>query len=321
MHNEKPDKNRAFLFYLFLVFLYINIKKMKLFGYTFTLNEEHMIKYVLPYFDRIGYDKLVVYDSGSTDKTVEILSKLPYIEIRKITCEDGRFDFVKMNKQWESFYECKKYSEEHDGETVWMTFTDFDEVIFATNGSFETTKDMLCFREEQEGMNFSYFCERMPYLFYEGNCYDWNGPIHYDVKNIRCSDWYYSGSKVTMIKVNNFDLEQIVVGNHAMTVRKIKDIETLNLFDTGLFYGFHLKFIDKNLLIQQYKKNYDSIYKHWKTDKDDFVLRKSLDMYNEIYSISYSLSQYFAVRGLCVNDNDGTMKSCYGYSFGGLKIV
>lgn len=293
---------------------------MKLFGYTFTLNEEHMIKYVLPYLDRMGYDKLVVYDSGSTDKTVEILSKVPYIEIRHIICEDGLFDLVKMNKQSECFYECKKYSEEHGGEDVWITFTDFDEVIFALNSIFKDTKDMLLFRTKEEGVNYNYFCDRMPYLFYDGSEYDMKNPIHYYIPYVRCADWYSFGSKVTMIKVNDFEIEKVIVGNHSLTVRKTNENDALNLVDSGLFYGFHLKYINKDLTKLQSDKNYESLYQTFSPSKDDFYMKRKSE-YNELYSTSYSISQYFAVRGLHINDNDGRIKSSFGYNYGGLTIL
>ena len=46
---------------------------MKLVGLTFTYNEENMIPYVMPYVERMGYDKFIVYDNESTDNTVEII--------------------------------------------------------------------------------------------------------------------------------------------------------------------------------------------------------------------------------------------------------
>ena len=293
---------------------------MKLFGYTFTLNEEHMIKYVLPYLDRIGYDKLVVYDSGSTDRTVEILSKVPYVEIRDIKCEDGTFDFVKMYKQIECFNECKKYSKEHDNEDVWMTFTDFDEVIFSTNGIFKNTKDMFSFQVGTLKINYDYFCDRMPYLFYEGDNYDGKNPIHYDIDNTRCSNWYSYGSKVTMIKVNGFELERTIVGNHGMIVRKTNENESINLVDSGLFYGFHLKYIDKNQIRLQSEKNFESMYKIRIPNIEEFYMKRTSE-YDELHSTSYSLSQYFAVRGMYVKDNVGMLKTQFGYNLGGLTIL
>ena len=293
---------------------------MKLFGYTFTLNEEHMIKYVLPYLDRMGYDKLVVYDSGSTDRTVEILSKVPYIEIRDINCEEGDLSFVKLNKQYECFYECKKYSEEHGGEDVWMTFTDFDEVIFALNGIYKNAKDMFSFHVGILKINYDYFCDRMAYLFYEGNNYDGNKPIHYDVSNIRCSNWYSFGSKVTMIKVNDFELETAVVGNHSLTVRKTTENNAINLINSGLFYGFNLKYINKSILEINSKNDYETLYKRFSPNIEDFYMKRTSE-YNELYSTSYSLSQYFSVRGMHVKDNDGMLKTQFGYNLGGLTIL
>ena len=55
---------------------------MKIAGVTLCFNESNMIKYVMPYWDRIKPDKLIVYDNMSTDNTVELLKQYPYVEVR-----------------------------------------------------------------------------------------------------------------------------------------------------------------------------------------------------------------------------------------------
>ena len=102
---------------------------MKLFGCTFVKNEEEMIPYVMPYIERLGYDKFVVYDDGSTDNTVEILSKYPFIEIRHSTGTHDDFDWRKCKVQISFYEECWEYIHKNNNEDVWMTFTDFDEVL------------------------------------------------------------------------------------------------------------------------------------------------------------------------------------------------
>lgn len=64
---------------------------MKLIGYTCTFNEAGMVPYVMPYVERMGYDKFIVYDNMSTDNTVELLSKYPFVEIRYYDT-NGKFD-------------------------------------------------------------------------------------------------------------------------------------------------------------------------------------------------------------------------------------
>ena len=107
---------------------------MKLFGCTVVKNEEGMIPYVMPYVERLGYDKFVVYDDNSTDNTVEELLKYPFVEIRQMeeTKTIVEFDCLKRNKQADFFTECWQYIHKNNNEEVWMTFTDFDEVLFCS---------------------------------------------------------------------------------------------------------------------------------------------------------------------------------------------
>ena len=81
---------------------------MKLFGCTVVKNEEEMIPYVMPYVERLGYDKFVVYDDNSTDNTVEELLKYPFVEIRQMeeTKTLNEFDCLKRDKQANFFTEC-----------------------------------------------------------------------------------------------------------------------------------------------------------------------------------------------------------------------
>ena len=67
---------------------------IKILGVTVTYNNEDKIPYVMPYYERMGIDKLVVYDNGSTDKTVELLSKYPFVEIRSYHTDQYREDCV-----------------------------------------------------------------------------------------------------------------------------------------------------------------------------------------------------------------------------------
>ena len=64
---------------------------MKIAGVTLCFNESNMVKYVMPYWERIGIDKLIVYDNMSTDNTVELLSKYPFVEVRTFDT-GGKFD-------------------------------------------------------------------------------------------------------------------------------------------------------------------------------------------------------------------------------------
>lgn len=50
--------------------------EVKLYGMTLVYNESKMIPYIMPYYEKLGYDKLYVYDNESTDDTVEMLRSI-----------------------------------------------------------------------------------------------------------------------------------------------------------------------------------------------------------------------------------------------------
>ena len=52
---------------------------MKLIGMTLTYNESKMIPYIMPYYERLGFDILIIYDNESTDNTVELLKQYSFM--------------------------------------------------------------------------------------------------------------------------------------------------------------------------------------------------------------------------------------------------
>ena len=61
---------------------------MKLYGVTCVFNEEKLVPFVMDYMVRWGYDRFVIYDNGSNDKTVELLKAYPFIEVRNFDTEN-----------------------------------------------------------------------------------------------------------------------------------------------------------------------------------------------------------------------------------------
>ena len=55
---------------------------MKICWIVLCYNEIDILPFVSKYWERLGVDKVVVFDNGSTDGSLEYLSKLKYVEIR-----------------------------------------------------------------------------------------------------------------------------------------------------------------------------------------------------------------------------------------------
>lgn len=101
---------------------------MKLIGYTTTYNVESIVDIIMPYVSMLGYDRFVVYDNMSTDSTVDKLSKYPFVEIVKWDTGGVFNDNKKRDLEIGAFSECRELV--NNGEDVWMTWTDFDEVLY-----------------------------------------------------------------------------------------------------------------------------------------------------------------------------------------------
>lgn len=94
---------------------------MKIVGVTFTCNEAKLIPYVMPYWEKLGVDKLIVYDNNSNDGTFETLIKHPLTEVRLFST-GGEFNEYALtylrNNGWK------------DIDADWIIVADFDEVPF-----------------------------------------------------------------------------------------------------------------------------------------------------------------------------------------------
>ena len=272
---------------------------MKIFGFTCTYNEEDYIPYVMPYVEAFGYDKFFVYDNGSTDSTVELLKKYPFVEVYNWDTGGMFNDHAKSMLQQESFKWAKEYANEHK-EEVWFTFTDFDEVLFY-NGDVSIKKTL---EEDREWRNYNCFYKNMVNIFQPAkynNIYDgdeenpwlkaWTqflpNKFPHSHEGIRASMWV-GGMKPTLICVNDFKELTALPGNHYAFIKLEEGKKIKNYDDCCRLYGFHLKFIDKMAL----KKKWEG---YAARGKEVYVenLKKFDEIYEAQYSVSFPLEDYF----------------------------
>lgn len=267
---------------------------MKLFGYTCVFNEEKMIPYVMPYVERMGYDKFYVYDDGCTDNTIEILKQYPFIEIRKTgenKTEEYNFDGRKRDVQLDAIKECFEIAN-HTEEDIWMTFTDFDEVIFCQRERSTTLKDYLIM-ETMRGYN--YFDGRMLHLSWDGNKKDENLLPH-QWEGVRGAWWFSEEMKATLIKVNDFAAVQVFCGNHWFGVKMKEGCHPKNLAECGEFNGFHMKYFDEKIALS---KSNDKVFVcdvKWAQQ----IIRQT----------SFPLEQYFLMKGFFVKQLASNKRDC-----------
>lgn len=258
---------------------------MKFIGYTVVYNEEAMMPYILPYIKSMGYDKLVIYDDGSTDRTLEILSNELssagiVFEVRP-TSQDSTygFDSRKRGSQLESFCECKEMAIS-TGESVWMSWTDFDEVVYCSRERQKCFKEYL---EVEDRRGYNYFDGRMLHLTWDGKESDENLFPH-EWNGVRGTWWLSEGMKPTLIKVNDFTDVWAFCGNHCFGVRMEDGKLMKSLSDCGEFHGFHFKYFDEKLFME----------KPFNTSKNNTPKKNIL----RIKSASFPLDYYFFEMGL-----------------------
>lgn len=259
---------------------------MKLYGYTCSYNCAYLIPYVMPYVERLGYDKFVVYDNMSNDNTVELLSKYPFVEVRKYDT-NGIFDEVARNNlHVDSINDCYNIYEE-TGEDIWTTWTDFDEVIWPN-----IMIDFKCYLNTmKEVWGYNYFSAKMVDLFFKDGqkrepFVNNEHTLIHTVDDIMCHWWNREGVKPTLLLINSIDKCRIVHGNHCMYVTPKKGVEMINLNETGTLHAFHLKYIDLKSVIDSEKKRKDR--RMPSTDEENVELA-----FKNYLSASFPISDYF----------------------------
>ena len=260
---------------------------MKLIGFTCTYNEEEYIPYVMPYVEAMGYDKFVVFDNGSTDRTVELLKKYPFVEVREYTT-GGKFDDDrKCGLQSESFFECKQLA--WRGELVCMTWTDFDEVLL-WNGDVDFKTQL---KTDYIWRGYNCFYKNMinvlpPHKHYKTKeIFDKFGGFVHAMPDMRGSVWV-GGMKPTMYIVNDFVSIDFYPGNHYAFLTPKDGVEIKNYDDTCRMYGFHLKFIDKEALRRKTKG-----YADRGLAAAEQLLPKLDEVYNKHLAVSFPMENYF----------------------------
>ena len=94
---------------------------MKVCWICLCLNEIDILPFVSAYWERVA-DKVVVFDNGSTDGSIEYLKKLPYVELRHFD-SNGQNDIIQKEVKEKAYLEFK------DSFDI-IIITDMDEVFY-----------------------------------------------------------------------------------------------------------------------------------------------------------------------------------------------
>lgn len=96
--------------------------KYKICWITLCYNEMEILPFVRQYWERLGVDKVVVYDNGSNDGSIEYLKELSYVDLR-------HFDTTGQNDVVQKELKEKAYKELKDSYDI-IVISDMDEVFY-----------------------------------------------------------------------------------------------------------------------------------------------------------------------------------------------
>lgn len=285
---------------------------MKLIGYTCTYNEADMVPYVMPYIERLGYDKFIVYDDDSTDNTVELLKQYPFVEVRSYhTLQNTQYDTERAKLMANSYFECKQnifIDENGVEETTWMTWTDFDEVLYVSSLYDSTLKGVLEKILDVNGANMynTSLVNILPPKEYEDvSLIDMLKPnqLVHELDGTRCKYIEnFLGNKTCLFKVNDIEVIHTYPGNHKVGF-KMENNKNIVFIESSIYF-FHLKLVDKKVLKKKYMDNVYQTAWLYEAAED---MSKFDSIYNSISSTSYPLSDYFLscdAKQLRVNENN-----------------
>ena len=262
---------------------------MTLIGFTCVYNEEEYVPFVMPYVEALGYDKFIVFDNGSTDRTVELLKEYPFVEIRHYETNGEFDDNAKRDIQWSAFIECKKLSAL---DIVVMTWTDFDEVLL-WHGDVNIKKQL---ETDYIWRGYNCFFKNMINLIPPAYITDSRTPMMnifklgtmvHTITGMRGCVWV-GGMKPTMLVVNDFADADFYPGNHYAFLRPEFGKVIKNYDDTCRMYGFHMKFIDREILRRK-------TISYCERGKNAYVdaLPNFDKMYDRHVGLSFPLENYF----------------------------
>lgn len=273
---------------------------MKLYGITTTYNNENYVPFVMKYAEEFGYDKLIVYDNGSTDRTVEMLKKYPFVEVREysteIFTEEKKLE-VLLGGFWDIYSTHTKNCNGYVNgvtEMAWVTITDFDEVVFFTREDYMTPKRYL---EKVSNMGYNVvneqmvdivsnysvdgeFCHVYSQKCFYGDPFDWRKPLLFRMDNIHLFSPSYG---MHYARFSFYDEE----------VKALNGTKTINVF--------HLKYAFGEEAYLQTRRNFFN-RGHYGSNE----LMNKTNIFRNCLNNSIDIKKYFEHKMLFGNDPEET---------------
>lgn len=273
---------------------------MKLYGAIVVYNEEPIVKYVMPYLIRYGFDKLFIYNDGSTDNTIDLIKSYncDFIEFKDFSIYKDKvikecFDYAKACVFADLFLMGKNISKSC-GEDIWVYHSDFDEILF--NASGDSIKEHIA---QLDNFGFNYFAGRMINLVKGDDSFE---ELPHTFTNTKCFYWNYYGQKSFLLKCNDFTEYNYLFGNGNHVIQlQLEDGKVLsNLYEFGEFYCFHLKYFTYDYFLYKNIKNYKKNINYILYSENEKIIKEK---YKCETSQKFPIEIFYALNGFFIKND------------------
>lgn len=267
----------------------------------------------MKYAQAMGYDRLIVFDNESTDDTVELLGKYPFVEIRKYDTEGVFNEPERKRILMETVWELKEYNCQNGNCFAWCSIFDFDEVCYIKGGGFKG------YIEQSTYCGYNVCSERIADLMLRCDPLCFQDEFLHEDSSARVDPFTHFGfNKPSLFRLDNlYDIDWIE-GQHFMRFVFEDGAEPKQLYNTKCLVRFHLKYVFKRYyllhstdlakrkykhsewepIFESYGKSDDSLMNDWER-KYKSAIPSSLYVVetwsngNDYYEHGHQLTHYF----------------------------
>lgn len=206
--------------------------------YALCYNEAPILPFVIDYWKRYAA-RAVVYDNGSDDASLDILSQYDWIEVRHF--DSDKFD-DSVNQHIKN--ECWK---EARGKADFVQVSDMDEVLWSDTMQDELEK----FKQSDAAVWNPHYYDLVTENFPE-----YDGILLHDIDGVR--GWFNNTGKRILFKPDVIKDVNYSVGAHTMNPVSV-DGSTVSYFGDENINEFHLKQLGYDYTVNKYKSLHDRL--------------------------------------------------------------
>ena len=261
---------------------------------------------------RWGYDRFVIYDNGSNDKTVELLKAYPFIEVRNFDTENVFDECKRKDIIKNTVLELQEWNRENGNEIAWITVSDFDEVCFSL------CEDVKSYLECMTWCGYNVCTEHIADLILRCDPICAKGFAHKDVSARVSPLSPFGWNKPTLFRLDNLLDFDFCAGNHF--ARFEFGNESKQFYGNGVILRFHMKHLFKRFFIEHSLNLSHRNYIHPDVVEINVYEKRTqqqlCEAWEQMYSEAIPADQYVLNKIFERNDTDEHGHQLIGYGDG-----